>query len=1041
MMAVVQPPVHGNTRARSSRGGGPSIFGSAAAIATQEGPELRAVNPVQQEPPKGGIPTHGARGSYDTSCFRYRVPVDNSDGAESGAGRARRRNANGDSPCFHSAGAFPNSPSSPTLSLFPGKIKARSVSLKSGSQAGLLHSSVAPVPSPHRGRSSRSVPASPPSTDAEFVAPGVSKATARTLLHRILDINEPTIQEKMVDFLLIDGVIATLLEFVTCVDDESGPDSDCKQFSLRPASPPDRSLSLDPDCRSDCSLKDKLLPQMLLDMQRKARQHQRRIRNRNRGADLSTAQLKRAYNAVRMLTADNSCSKRILDLKLPVIIYCLFNLFHWRAQGSFHHFALMIDCCLSRSPVRVCRMLLTPPSDTDTVPPPPQSIRVLSSAYEQGKPLIQDLFPYLSEPPVQQIFYKVVFSAWSGSMLTAIGLDPSDAIVASESLAKLGLSGNILASLGHGAHRTDSSRERGLEILHSRFAYLHEAQFFPAMVELMDDDDPDTVRGAASLLGHIINECSLYNGIGVLYQSFVTGDHIVRRMAQSIVDTTYTRTRISPKSEASTRVLHALLRKTSCRYGRLTRMLQSVRDPDLGEGKSEQLLAAGMAARAELETFIPGILAQIVGLQGYTDLTTNATNRQRGSIYSLSHLVEQAQNATDKDAKLADLLDYKDLLQANNDNNDLGPASNAFATPKDNSASSSLSSSLSPSSTLSATSRPAPDHIGPFTSAAQSSLPNIRPADFDARYSPTLAPNADSKEWIFLQLLPRLTQSHVQLLELVYEVLNEADDLDEIVGWVDVRVWAGLASWYLQHPNNDSLHSVIYKLISLLVRWSSWWHRQVKLYLPPPPPPSDDETCSPGDSNVSTESDSDSAVAHIPLRPRHTLPRGRASRVRAVASNASDWSRLEDASSTGTGGSGPHRLFSPPLSQVAPEEPAAAEQASSQSSTPQSEYLRQSVCNCDRVITYLVERVRLVERLIASIQKCGPNIGSRGFSLLILNTLRLGIETELSMHQGGGGREGNRGSPGVVVDVESPMGASEISATHNAAGSYLASLP
>ncbi|KAJ2618349.1 hypothetical protein GGF44_005819, partial [Coemansia sp. RSA 1694] len=58
-------------------------------------------------------------------------------------------------------------------------------------------------------------PASVPLDSVEFVAPGVTKKTAMSLLCRVLDIDGPIIQQKMVEFLLIDGVIASLIGFIT----------------------------------------------------------------------------------------------------------------------------------------------------------------------------------------------------------------------------------------------------------------------------------------------------------------------------------------------------------------------------------------------------------------------------------------------------------------------------------------------------------------------------------------------------------------------------------------------------------------------------------------------------------------------------------------------------------------------------------------------------------------------------------------------------------------------------------------------------------
>ncbi|KAJ1918789.1 hypothetical protein H4219_002408 [Mycoemilia scoparia] len=863
-----------------------------------------------------------------------------------------------------------------------------------------------------------SMPKAPnPNTQKEHtdeIFPGISRKATRDVLQMILDIDEPKIQPKMVNFLLLDGAMATFLDFVTYVeepldaDNSQTPSTSQKNSVITKNDRPNSSISeliygntKDSSASGHISsmpedqLRDSLFPHMLSEMQRKSRQHQRRLKNRSRGSDLPQEQLKRSYNVLTMLTAGSQCSQQLVDSKIVTIIYCLMDIFDWKASGSFYHFSLLLNYCINRSPLRVCRMLLWPPSDTNAVPPPPKSLNVHSKAYNSGMPLICDMFPYLSEPPIQQAFIAVVFTAWSGRLLQSIGLNLGDDIATGDSLTRMGLADTVLDAMRHTGRTNASAREAGLNIIHSRFYHLHDSQFLRSITELMEDDDPETVRSSGEFFVRLISDYSPYSGISALFQKFVDGDYIVRQMAQNIVDSSQAGSGMGPKAEVAINVLNTLLRKTSCQYGRLTRMIQNVRDPVLGEDGSEQLLEAGLAARSELETFVPGLLAQLVGLQGCTDLTSNATYRRMTFIPTAIE-EESGGDPQDKIPGMTDLFDYK-----NSPLDSYRVLSARANDSKETSASSSLSSSLSPSSTLSATSR-AIDldnalrlQSGPDFNASidnEESTPGPQ-QDIPLSLSLGLHPEANKKEWSFLSLLPKLTVTRLRLLEIVYNVLIEAGDPDEIIGWVDVRVWAGLVTWYFHHPNNNALHSLVYKLISLLVRWSSWWHRDVKSRTSSVSL-SGDETCSPG--NTSQESDNGSDLedlsVHIPIQARKVRPCSR------KPSASLRKKGVQKPLSINQSKNGSRCDSNSPMQQPIPGDildlgsPSIAV-------TQHLDYIRSSVSNCDRVLAYLVEKLYFVERLIATLKSSGPNSGFRGFSILILNTLRLGVQLEESLHQ------------------------------------------
>ncbi|KAJ1986854.1 hypothetical protein GGI04_006162, partial [Coemansia thaxteri] len=110
----------------------------------------------------------------------------------------------------------------------------------------------------------------------------------------------------------------------------------------------------------------------------------------------------------------------------------------------------------------------------------------------------------------------------------------------------------------------------------------------------------------------------------------------------------------------------------------------------------------------------------------------------------------------------------------------------------------SISSSLSPSSTLSAS-----------PMAAASSTPD-QPADI------YMGERLDAEDLSLLVSMPKPDLNRLNLLRLCVDVLRETNDVDEIVGWIDLRVWRALSAWFLNHPHNNMLHIAVYQLIAIV---------------------------------------------------------------------------------------------------------------------------------------------------------------------------------------------------------------------------------
>ncbi|KAJ2159174.1 hypothetical protein GGF46_003221 [Coemansia sp. RSA 552] len=827
---------------------------------------------------------------------------------------------------------------------------------------------------PHR---SSSVPLS----TVEFVAPGVARETAMSLLRRVLDIDGPTIQQKMVEFLLIDGVIASLIGFITHPQDSVyTPLRDTQTAPCSPSATADGKADHPPghgpgQPRKHVPRADQKLPLGMLEEFEQRSQHRERLRRqRNRCVGLSEVDLRRGYNAMQMLMSrgDTTCAKQIMESKLSVIVPCLMAVFHKDSLGSFHHVCALLEYCFMLAPLRTTRLMLYQQH--------PSRWWSHSESVAKGRAPICDILPYLSEPCIQRLFLKAEFGMWTGRLMTSLNLHPNDAVVVSDELSRIGL-GNVAKSLGPtskdnaGASQAQIQlRNKSLQLVRNRFQQLNRGGFLGCMVELIEDPDPTISESVAEFLASMINDCSSFLGFNILFKPIHDSELPVRRLAQLIINSPSQR--LTPQAKGAVRVLHVLLNKTSCQYGLRTRDAQSIRDYEMHPRGSQVLLQVGQAARAALESFLPGLLATVAGQQENTDLTSHSAYNRRASVESLQ-LPEYDETDPDLDADLTEAETSSDdsddecsgsqidlsrhplffgssSEESSSDDSDDNSCKEAdlrssaaallSATYPESLASGSISSSLSPSSTLSAS-----------PMAIASSTPENL---IDIGISERL----DAEDLGLLVSLPKPDVNRLNLLRICVEVLRESEDIDEIVGWVDLRVWRALSTWFLNHPHNNILHMSVYQTLSIVILEAVRLRKARRqqqgdvniraMYVPRELP-----------KKVSGES-----VHGYAAKP-HNIP---------AATGVSE-GELGEHHSAEADGSGATQYAA---KYRALRRRAAADRIRLEESS-----------NCDNILTYLIEQHQWVDKLVR--RAMSPNFdGAHGYISLILNTLRLAVQAD-----------------------------------------------
>ncbi|KAJ1857018.1 hypothetical protein LPJ76_002058 [Coemansia sp. RSA 638] len=802
---------------------------------------------------------------------------------------------------------------------------------------------------PQNGDSEFSRSSSVPLDTVEFVAPGVAKETAMSLLRRVLDIDGPVIQQKMVEFLLIDGVIASLIGFITHCQGSvysparntqtapCSPSATAEGRTGHPASPVQES---DHVKASDLQLQIGALQEF-----EQRQQHRERLRRqRMRLGGLSDADLRRGFNAVQMLTSRDQFARRVVEAKLSVIVPSLMAVFHADSLGSFHHACVLLEHCFTVSALKTTRLLLYQQN-------PASRWWWHSTAVARGHAPICDLVPYLSEPCVQRLFLKAEFGVWTGRLMISLNLMPNDAIVVADELSRVGL-GSVASALGDDVAGAAQSQQRtkAMQLVRNRFQQLNRGGFLGQILELIEDSDPDIADSVGEFISSMINDCAAFVGFNILFKPMYDSELPVRRLAQLIINSPAQR--LTVQAQAAVRLLHALLAKTSCQYGLRTREAQGIRDYELHPRGSQVLLHVGHAARSALESFLPGLLATVTGQQENTDLTSHSAFARRASVESLQlPEYDEADPDLDADATEAETSSDDDELELgqaelvfgdigaedSGSESSSGSDSNADGELRGSAAallqatypaslgSGTISSSLSPSSTLSAS---------PVAVASTTPEP-VRLG----------AARLDAEDLGMLVELPKPDAARLNLLRLCIEVLREAEDVDEIIGWVDLRVWRALSTWFLNHPHNNILHMAVYQLVS--------------------------------------------AVVLEAVRRRHVQRQQHGSSRAMTIPRAAT---LGKASSSLSGEASDY--FSAEAHSLGPGEPVGKPTHRAQRRRALADRMRRDeASNCDNVLTYLVEQHQWIEKLVR--RATSPNFdGAHGYISLILNTLRLAVQVD-----------------------------------------------
>ncbi|PIA16544.1 hypothetical protein COEREDRAFT_81207 [Coemansia reversa NRRL 1564] len=827
-----------------------------------------------------------------------------------------------------------------------------------------------------------------PLEDVEFVAPGVAKGTATSLLRRVLDIDGPVVQQKMVEFLLIDGVMASLIGYIThCQGSIYSPSSSTQTAPCSPSLQPGDKAGHPVEPGSQWSARsegNQQLPMGVLQEFEQRRQHRERLmRQRQRSSKLTETDLRRGFNATHMLSSRDHYARRVVEAKISVIVPCLMAVFHKDSLGSFHHACMLLEHCFTLAPLKTTRLLLYQQN-------PPSRWWWRSESVARGHAPICDLLPYLSEPCVQRLFLKAEFGVWTGRLMASLNLMPNDAVVVSDELNRIGL-GSVASALGSSPGEDSAQtqaqtqqRTKAMQLVRNRFQQLNRGGFFGHILELIEDSDPCISESIAEFMSFMINDCSAFLGFNILFKPIYDSELPVRRLAQLIINSPSQH--LTPQAKAAIRLLHTLLSKTSCQYGLRTREAQGIRDQEITPRGSQILVYVGHAARTALESFLPGLFATVTGQQENTDLTSRSAYNRRSSIDSLqlpeyeepdpdidvdftetesSDGEEDNISSSDNEQILSSLelgqffdgSSAEDSLSGNSSSDDDDDVRNEMelrdsatallqATYPESIASGSISSSLSPSSTLSAS-----------PMAVASSTP-------ERFIDSCTGERLDSEDLGLLVSLPKPDINRLNLLRICIEVLRESEDVDEIFGWIDLRVWRALSTWFLNHPHNNIIHMSVYQLLSIItleaVRLRKAYRRRVGV---------------------------DFSTTHTSLVMKRVagLSYGYLGKTPNRSSGCRD-----------SGASGSNAYLAAGMHDGEPLEPQGGRMAKHRvlRRRAMAEHIRHDeASNCDNVLTYLIEQHQWIDKLVR--RATSPNFdGAHGYISLILNTLRIAVQID-----------------------------------------------
>ncbi|OLY81058.1 hypothetical protein AYI68_g4840 [Smittium mucronatum] len=616
---------------------------------------------------------------------------------------------------------------------------------------------------------------------ANRVAVGVSVKTAHGLLERFLDIEKPHIQPKMMDFFLLDGVVSMLVRFITCIS-------------------PKNPVLLDP--KNELSWQDT-----------------RRKEHSLKSLRVSPANLRRAYNAVHVLSSSNVLNKSIVKNNIPTILYELFEIFTQNSAGSFFHFSKLFDSILLEHPIETVKYVLYPPPKS-FLDSKKYTSNSFGTFFSPSKPVIHYLIPFLSEAPIRNSFIKIFFSSWTGDRVSNIGMVVSDFIYFPPSVYD-----NSIISVGTKISRKDK------DFIQNRFESLRDSGFWSTILDLIESNEKTYSDSISDFVSFIIEDYSNFLGVETIYEPFFNDDYLIRKLGQIVASSP----EINHQSQAAIKILSSLFSKSSCMYNRVTRARNHSSDLSPDIFSSNLIVPIGIEARLELETFVPAFFSLLVGIHGESDLTSNAVHSRRLSdlnvssfktpdvspgsfpdssqnedvLFTDSHTAEPSSKNIKTKSRFRNLDIPRSSTNTNFNSNSIDSISLLFPS----------SPSLSPSSTLSAS--PTGHDIRDIENGIQ-----LIDLNLDSQPEPNIGSSNHPHVPKPIKF-PMLTFPRLNLFSIIINILSEAEDLDEILGWVDLRVWDVLTHWLLLYKSNQIFQSLFYKLISLVVQQSIYTHQQL----------------------------------------------------------------------------------------------------------------------------------------------------------------------------------------------------------------------
>ncbi|KAJ1659637.1 hypothetical protein IWQ61_001315 [Dispira simplex] len=770
---------------------------------------------------------------------------------------------------------------------------------------------VLPTPAKPWDKCSRSTFFTPPPRPVRTLAHGIPLQAAHSILERFLSLENPQISPKLIDYLLLNGVIELFVDFIAL-----SPFPRC-QPTLTPVT---RGYDF-PD----------LLSRFLPPLQRTLP-----------GLEVT----KRSYTATQSLTLHhNTHSDKLLSEKLEIILCSLFEIFEPGSQGNFNHFRVLTKYCLDNLAERTLQCLLTVNPHAPTCHDAylrmllankdrPQKIQLsvssaTSSADEWSDEALDESHSLNSDHSIHHANVSLSngYSRSTSSPPSPLSMtthllyqghpcssDNDDTFIefARQFLTrpkKLPLIFGVLPYLAYPpvldfvVHVI--VRRSTFDVYHERFEHLREEGLVDFLFLMLDSRwDPLVYQGATDLICALVNNHYNIVFMELLFKGWEAHQHtprcFTRRLVQNIMDN-----RQDQLTRCSVEILAGLMKKTACLYGRWIRQCQQSLKVEPAFGPQNNLVGLGQWVRRSLEKYLPQLCQILV---------------QRCEVY-------------------------------------LAPG---------------------------------------------------EAASLDAR-SVSRSPGSGRSI---------LDYTHLQLIEVIYHVLVESEILDTILVAIPYTFWFRVFDMYFHHRSNSLLHSCVYKFFTLLVH---------------------NVTCpvfSEGDelSNASTTactSDGESEpreAGQPPRTPSIPIPKSRLRSHRRRSHRGAGGGGGNHGTShvlagkrgsastgmSGGGGSLPNPTLSrstasPTFTNLAhyslgacPSKPTPESSCPSTPTAPYSKALS-PFGFCNDILLALVKRYGLVQRLIRACQDRRPSNSLRGTSLLLLNTIRLGIETvelELELEQG-----------------------------------------